>query len=364
MKLKAIITNRVFLAVTASVLGIGLASGAVFSVMYRPSETPFVPDSTPEQTESRSWSVEDTPTAAEADSESNTAGMPQSLADKLKLLTAGTVAEAYSVTGEPEAQQTEPESTVVSSSQKQLPASAPVIRQTDSSRSVLSTAPQATEKPQSGTVVKEYPVPTQPPSASGTQPQSDQWPGRSDSVPQELYEYPYTVVPGYETITGAQLAYNGYTDMPAAAEAVRQAVAKKFTVDYRNITSTVAEDRDPYLCDLVYYTGESSQYDIANYMRECVDNQIVSQAEFITDPSLMYNSYHNMVRGRLKVKFDSGAEHYGLQNGVWYWRDVEVAVKKNNGEDRFGYGQTNDYHCLLFLTRGFVPLSDYQLLVE
>lgn len=41
MKLKAIITNRVFLAVTASVLGIGLASGAVFSVMYRPSETPF-----------------------------------------------------------------------------------------------------------------------------------------------------------------------------------------------------------------------------------------------------------------------------------------------------------------------------------
>lgn len=363
-KLSKIFKSKPFVISTASVLCIAIVIGTVCLFGNGGTEhTDFNPTPTEKTHASNEWDEikGNSDSLGELNGELNNEELSGSLIEKLKRMSGEEVAAAYAVAGDPD-YVPETLSSVVTDSKKPLPSNKPVITEVGGGSSEDGHTTVKPDKPQSGTgsQVPLQPKPSAPPSAAGSTPQEDEWAGHSDDVPQELYAYNYTTVPGWDLFTGKQVEYMGYTDLAAAAEAAKNAVERKFTVDYRNIKSTTAEDRDPYLCDLVYYVGETSQYDIASYMSECIQNKVVSQAEFITDKSLVYNNYLTTVRGRLKIKFDSGAGSYGLQNGIWYYKDIEVGIKKNNGEDRFGYGKSNDYQCLLFLSRGFVSLSDYK----
>jgi hypothetical protein len=62
----------------------------------------------------------------------------------------------------------------------------------------------------------------------------------------------------------------------------------------------------------------------------------------------MYNNGMQLIRARVFVTWQSGAGFYGLQNGVKYYKDVEIAVSAATGEDRYGFGKGYDYNALLF----------------
>ena len=90
------------------------------------------------------------------------------------------------------------------------------------------------------------------------------------------------------------------------------------------------------------------------------DNKIISRASVITDGSLIYNNGVRLIRARVFVTFESGASYYGLQNGIKYYKDVEVAVYPSTGEDRYGYGKSADYQALLFSKDCFNTLCDFK----
>ena len=337
---------------TAGILSAVIIAGAIYLIPKQ--ESGFSPAATATVPPAGGWEEGNKPqSGSTADIEPQSA---DSLADKLRRLAAGDAVTAYAVSGDPEYTAPDTAATEVSYTKKPLPDSGPVI--TD-----LTGGNETVPADENGKPIKpdghreEIPLPAKPPAASGVTPQDSDWIGINMDMPQELYRYDYTIVPGFETLTGKQIQYMNYTDMDAATEAVKRAAELRYNFDYRKILTTDVFARDPYLCALVGYCGESSQYDIANYIAESVNNKVISTAEFLTDKTLFYSSFHNVVRGRLAICFESGAQLYGLENGRWYYNDLELAVKKNNGEDRFGYGQTNAYHCIMFLNRGFVSLS-------
>lgn len=144
------------------------------------------------------------------------------------------------------------------------------------------------------------------------------------------------------------MEWRGFKDWNKAANAAIGALTQYYSIDYRTITSTNPNDRDKYLTDLVYWTGESAHVDICDYMKTAVDNKIISTASVVTDGSLIYNNGVRLIRARVYVTWQSGAGYYGLQNGVKYYKDVEVAVYASTGEDRYGFGACNDFNALLF----------------
>lgn len=188
----------------------------------------------------------------------------------------------------------------------------------------------------------------EPDGASGVKPKDSDWVSVSGNVPQELYEYDYTVMDGNDIITGAQMKWRGYNTWDKAANAAVGGLKQYYSIDYRKIQSVNPNDRDKYLTDLVYWTGESAHIDICDYMQFTIDNKIISTASVVTDGSLMYNNGVQLIRARVYVTFESGASAYGLQNGIKYYRDVEVAVYAATGEDRYGFGKCNDFNVLLF----------------
>lgn len=199
-------------------------------------------------------------------------------------------------------------------------------------------------------VISVDPVPRgdEPSGASGLKPQSTDWVSINSSIPQELYYYNYTIMDGEDIITGAQMKWRGYTTWDQAANAAKSGLAKYNTIDYRKITSIDPNDRDKFLTDLVYWTGEAAHMDICEYMKFAINNKIISTASVVTDGSLMYNNGYQLIRARVYVTFQSGAGAYGLQNGVKYYRDVEVAVYPSNHENRYGFGECNDFNVLIF----------------
>ncbi len=199
-------------------------------------------------------------------------------------------------------------------------------------------------------VIGVEPVPRgeEPSGASGVKPQSTDWVSINSNIPQELYNYNYTLIDDEEIITGAQMKWRGYTTWNEATDAAKNGLAQYFTIDYRKITSTDPNDRDKFLTDLVYWTGEAAHMDICEYMKYAINNKIISTASVVTDGSLMYNNGYQLIRARVYVTFQSGAGAYGLQNGVKYYRDVEVAVYPSNHENRYGFGACNDFNVLIF----------------
>lgn len=202
----------------------------------------------------------------------------------------------------------------------------------------------------SGGVVAVEPVERgdEPVGASGVTPKDSDWVSVNTNVPKELYEYDYTVTNQDDLLTGKQLEWRGFRDWEKAANAAIGALTQYYTIDYRKITSTNPNDRDKYLTDLVYWTGESAHLDICDYMQTAINNQIISTASVVTDGSLIYNNGIRLIRARVYVTWQSGAGYYGLQNGVKYYKDVEVAVYAATGEDRYGFGVCNDFNALLF----------------
>lgn len=150
--------------------------------------------------------------------------------------------------------------------------------------------------------------------------------------------YDYTIINNEDLITGAQMKWRGYSDWACAANATIGGLTQYYTIDYRNIKSTNPNDRDEYLTSLVYWTGESAHMDICEYMKNAVNHKIISTASVVTDSSLTYNNGVQLIRARVFVTWQSGADYYGLKNGVKYYKDVEVAVYRSNGEDRYGFG--------------------------
>ncbi len=214
-----------------------------------------------------------------------------------------------------------------------------------------------------GVVVGVTPVerPGEPVSPSSNKPTSDQWVSVNPNIPNELYNYDYTVINQDDLLTGKQLEYRGFRDWEKAAEAAQGALSTYYTVDYRNMGSTNPNDKADYLKSLVYWVGESAQNDICSYMQSVKDNKIISTASVITDGSLIYNNGVRLTRARVIVIFESGASAYGLKNGVKYYKDVEVAVYANTGEDRYGYGQGADFNALLFSDNCFNVLCDFRI---
>ena len=101
--------------------------------------------------------------------------------------------------------------------------------------------------------------PDEPVAPSGSKPQTTDWISVNPNVPQELYNYDYTVIDQADLLTGKQLEYRGFNDWNKAAEAAVGALTTYYTVDYRNIGSTVPKDKDQYLRSLVYWVGESAE---------------------------------------------------------------------------------------------------------
>jgi hypothetical protein len=221
--------------------------------------------------------------------------------------------------------------------------------------------PKTPDNPGDG-VVSVDPVPRgeEPGGASGVKPKASDWVSVNSSIPQELYNYDYTVIDGEDLITGAQMKWRGYTAWDKAADAAKGGLAKYYTIDYRNIKSTNPNDRDQYLKDLVYWTSETAYMDICDYMKFAINNKIISTASVVTDGSLMYNNGVQLIRARVYVTFQSGASAYGLQNGVKYYKDVEVAVYASTGEDRYGFGKCNYYNVLLFSDNCFNALCSWK----
>lgn len=217
-------------------------------------------------------------------------------------------------------------------------------------------------KDNSGGVVKVTPVERsdEPAGPSGIKPKDTDWVSVNPEIPSELYHYDYTVVNQEEILTGKQLEHRGFRDWEKAAEAARGALSTYYTVDYRNIGSTNPNDKADYLRSLVYWVGESAQYDICSYMQSVKDNKIISTASVVTDGSLIYNNGVRLIRARVYVTFESGASFYGLQNGIKYYKDVEVAVYASTGEDRYGYGKSADFQALLFSDNCFNTLCDFK----
>ena len=213
-----------------------------------------------------------------------------------------------------------------------------------------------------GGVINVTPIerPGEPSGPSGVKPKSTDWIYINPDIPAELYNYDYTVIEGEEILTGKQIQYRGFMDWDKAAEAAGGALTTYYTVDYRNIGSTNTNDKAEYLRSLVYWVGESSQYDICEYMQLVKDNKIISRASVITDGSLIYNNGVRLIRARVFVTFESGAAYYGLKNGIKYYKDVEVAVYPSTGEDRYGYGKSSDYQALLFSKDCFNTLCDFK----
>ena len=213
-----------------------------------------------------------------------------------------------------------------------------------------------------GGVVSVTPVkrPDEPVAPSGSKPQTTDWIGINSNVPQELYNYDYTVIDQTDLLTGKQLEYRGFNDWDKAAESAVGALTTYYTVDYRNIGSTAPKDKDKYLKSLVYWVGESADADICEYMQSVKDNEIISKASVVTDRSLIYNNGRRLIRARVYVTFESGASAYGLQNGVKYYKDVEVSVYASTGEDRYGYGKGADFNALLFSDNCFNTLCDFK----
>lgn len=201
-----------------------------------------------------------------------------------------------------------------------------------------------------GGVISIEPVPRgeEPSGASGIKPQSTDWVSINSGIPQELYKYDYTIVNKDDLLTGKQVEWRGFRDWEKAANAAIGALTRYYTIDYRKITSTNPNDRDKYLTDLVYWTGESAYLDICDYMQTAINKQIISTASVVTDGSLIYNNGVRLIRARVYVTWQSGAGFYGLQSGVKYYKDVEVAVYAATGEDRYGFGACNEYNALLF----------------
>lgn len=201
-----------------------------------------------------------------------------------------------------------------------------------------------------GGVISIEPVPRgeEPSGASGIKPQSTDWVSINSSIPLELYNYDYTIRDGEEIITGAQMKWRGYTTWDQAANAAKSGLAQYFTVDYRDIKSTIPNEHDKFLTDLVYWTGEAAHMDICEHMKFAISNKTISTASVVTDGSLMYNNGYQLIRARVYITFQSGAGAYGLQNGVKYYRDVEVAVYPSNHENRYGFGVCNDFNVLIF----------------
>lgn len=200
----------------------------------------------------------------------------------------------------------------------------------------------------------------EPPAPSGVKPKESDWVSVNSNVPQELYGYDYTVMAGNDIITGAQMKWRGYNTWDKAANAAIGGLTQYYSIDYRNIQSVNPNDRDKYLTDLVYWTGESAHIDICDYMQFAIDNKIISTASVVTDGSLMYNNGVQLIRARVYVTFESGASAYGLQNGIKYYRDVEVAVYAATGEDRYDFGKCNDFNVLLFSENCFNFLCNWK----
>jgi hypothetical protein len=222
--------------------------------------------------------------------------------------------------------------------------------------------PDKTTSNPTGGVIGVDPVPRgdEPSGASGVKPKQSDWVSVNSNVPQELYNYDYTVMDGEDIITGAQMKWRGYTDWDRAANAAIGGLKQYYTIDYRNIKSTNPNDRDKYLTDLVYWTSETAYMDICDYMKNAINNKIISTANVVTDGSLMYNNGVQLIRARVYVTWQSGAGYYGLQNGVKYYKDVEVAVYAATGEDRYGFGKCNDFNILLFSNNCFNSLCAWK----
>lgn len=222
--------------------------------------------------------------------------------------------------------------------------------------------PDKTPSNPTGGVVSVEPVERgdEPRGASGVTPKLSDWVSVSDTVPQELYAYDYTIINNEDLITGAQMKWRGYSDWARAANATIGGLTQYYTIDYRNIKSTNPNDRDEYLTSLVYWTGESAHMDICEYMKNAVNHKIISTASVVTDGSLTYNNGVQLIRARVFVTWQSGADYYGLKNGVKYYKDVEVAVYRSNGEDRYGFGKGNDFNSLLFSDNCFNSLCTWK----
>ncbi len=222
--------------------------------------------------------------------------------------------------------------------------------------------PDKTPSNPPGGVVGVDPVPRgdEPAGASGNKPKATDWVSVNSNVPQELYNYDYTIMEGGDIITGAQMKWRGYNTWDKAANAAIGGLTQYYSIDYRKIQSVNPNDRDKYLTDLVFWTGESAHMDICEYMQFAINNKIISTASVVTDGNLMYNNGVQLIRARVYVTFESGASAYELQNGIKYYRDVEVAVYPSTGEDRYGFGKCNDFNVLLFSENCFNFLCDWK----
>jgi hypothetical protein len=232
----------------------------------------------------------------------------------------------------------------------------------------VSTESTTSSVPTKGGVISvtPVPIPVTPAPVTSLTPRDSDWTNISPDVPKVLYQYNYTATDVSNVITGQQMEDINPDGFQERADAAKNALEAYYNIDYRTIGSPNWQDKGTAFMNLIYWCGESPYLDISDYLNSVVSNKIIAQAEFITDKSLTYCNGigGTVIRGRLEITFTGGAESYGLQNNVSYYNDLEVAIGQNTGEDRYGFGQTNEWHALLFaddclfsLSNGFKPLT-------
>lgn len=182
-------------------------------------------------------------------------------------------------------------------------------------------------------------------------------------IPQELYKYPYNK----EAISRNGFATNktlvedwsktrNYYDLNLILETAKGFKVLDDTVDYH----TVGDD---YKKKLLYFhsSGGNAVQIVDTWIKKVKDNQLIEEAKFITDMSLIYNATdgHVRVRGRFQNIYHSPSNKdfvkgEGMELDKWYEQDMEIALTMPVDNHTWDHGVWTVYKI--------VPLSERKLM--